>query len=71
MRQGAITITRAVVDSVEEETATILLGGRRVRLPSALLPDGVGEGRWIELRVKAIAPPAAPDPDDPDGDKAG
>jgi hypothetical protein len=55
--EGAITVTRAFVDSVGEETAVVIFGEREVRVPVALLPDGVGEGRWIELRVKGIPEP--------------
>ena len=33
-----------------------------ILLPSALLPDGISRGHWIELRLTALAPPR----DDPD-----
>lgn len=54
------------VDGVEEGKARIVQrreGGEILTytLPAALLPPGVGEGRWIELRVRALPGPPASD----------
>ena len=52
----------AYVDAVEEEVARILLKDkagewRGHNLPAAVLPAGAGEGSWLELSFKVIAPP--------------
>ncbi len=49
--------TRAFVDAVEEGIATLLVGERTVRVPAALLPDGAGEGAWVEITVAVVDAP--------------
>jgi hypothetical protein len=46
------------VDSVEGDVVRLLIGQDAARVPAAILPDGVAEGAWIELQVKAIDAPA-------------
>ena len=65
MKQTSFTVTRAFVDSIEEDSATLLFGARRAQVPTSLLPDGVGEGSWLELQVKSI-----PDPREKGGEEA-
>ncbi|MSP59691.1 MAG: hypothetical protein EXR72_04995 [Myxococcales bacterium] len=55
-------ISRAFVDQVEAGVATLLIDGTPAKVPASLLPEGVGEGAWIELSVCAIpTPPEAAD----------
>jgi hypothetical protein len=50
------------VDAVDREAGVARLiredGHSHFTLPAALLPDGAGEGAWIEITL-AIAPPPA------------
>ena len=57
MRESAITVTRGFVDSIEEDIASMVIGERTARIPASLLPDGVGAGSWVEIRVKALPAP--------------
>ena len=57
MKTGAITVSRAFIDGIEEDTVRLVFGSRTASMQSTILPDGVGEGGWIELRVKAIPVP--------------
>jgi hypothetical protein len=47
----------AFVDRVEEGQATLILDGRALVVPASLLPSGVGEGSWVEIRLEAAEPP--------------
>jgi hypothetical protein len=55
------------VDAVEEGKARLVqrrAGGEVLTytVPAELLPPGIGEGRWIELRIQALpGPPASTD----------
>jgi DUF3006 family protein len=53
-------VTRAFVDRIEESVAVLRIdgAGTTVELPAALLPEGAGEGAWVEI---AIHPVEAPD----------
>jgi len=53
----ALTVTRAFVDSITDDVATLIFGDRLARVPRSLLPDGVGEGSWVELTIREIAEP--------------
>jgi hypothetical protein len=56
------TKTSAVfVDAVEEGWARLLLGDEAFTVPAALLPDGAGEGAWLNLTATVTPPQAAPD----------
>ena len=56
-KQGAITVTRAFVEAVDGDHVVLLVALERVRIPSALLPDGIPVGGWVELRIKELPPP--------------
>lgn len=56
-KEGAITVTRGHVQSVEGDRVHVAVGPDLVVLPSALLPDGIAAGHWIELRIKGLPPP--------------
>jgi len=43
--------TRAFVDRVEGSAAVLVVGRREYSLPAAALPDGAGEGSWVEVTV--------------------
>ena len=48
------------VDSIEEGVARLVPSEgelRTVSVPAAWLPAGVREGQWVELQVRAAAPP--------------
>jgi hypothetical protein len=55
-----MTRTRAFVDGVEAGRARLIAGEQVFHLPVALLPEGAGEGAWVEI---AVAPAAPPDDD--------
>ena len=50
--------TPVFVDAVEEGHARLELGEQAFTVPAALLPDGAGEGTWLQLTV-TVAPPQA------------
>jgi hypothetical protein len=60
----------AFIDSLDRERGVARLvegegaagGATTHSFPAALLPDGAGEGAWIELRVTPVEPPAGQDP---------
>lgn len=56
-KQGAITVARAIVEALEGDYVVLTVGDERVKLPSALLPDGIPVGGWVELRIKELPPP--------------
>lgn len=56
-KDGAITVTRGRVDEIEGDRVVVTVGLERITLPSALLPDGIAVGHWIELRIKELPPP--------------
>ncbi len=55
LSQRPITVTRALVEQIEGEAAHLLLGDERAWVPLAILPDGVGIGSWVELRVTGLS----------------
>jgi hypothetical protein len=71
MREGKVTVVRAFVDAVEDERATLVIGDQTAGVPAAILPDGVGEGGWIEMRIKAIQEPVEHRADGPPEDGGG
>ena len=53
--------TGVFVDGVEDGEARLLLGDDAFTVPAALLPDGVGEGTWLNLTATVTPPQADPD----------
>lgn len=49
--------TEAFVDRIEGNVAVLRVDGATFELPAALLPDGAGEGTWIEIGVRAVEVP--------------
>ena len=46
---------RVSVDRVEGDTAVLLDGRREIQVPAAWLPEGAGEGTWLQLTLAADA----------------
>jgi hypothetical protein len=53
--------TAVFVDAVEEGHARLLAGSDVFTIPAALLPDGAGEGTWLQLALTVTPPQADPD----------
>ena len=53
--------TAVFVDAVEAGRARLLLGDDAFTVPAALLPDGAGEGSWLNLSATVTPPQADPD----------
>ena len=53
--------TAVFVDAVENGHARLLAGDAAFTVPATLLPDGAGEGTWLQPSL-AVTPPQA-DPD--------
>jgi hypothetical protein len=49
------------VDAVEDGRARLLLDHDAFTVPTALLPDGAGEGTWLKLTTTVTPPQADPD----------
>jgi hypothetical protein len=49
------------VDAVENGRARLLAGEEAFTVPAALLPDGAGEGSWLQLSLTETPPQADPD----------
>ena len=58
---SATKTTAVFVDAVEEGRARLLLGADAFTVPTALLPDGAGEGTWLQLTATVTPPQADPD----------
>jgi hypothetical protein len=53
--------TPVFVDAVEDGHARLLAGDDAFTVPAALLPDGAGEGSWLQLSLTMTPPQADPD----------
>ena len=53
--------TPVFVDAVEEGYARLELGEQAFTIPAALLPDGAGEGSWLQLTMTVTPPQADPE----------
>lgn len=57
---------RAFIDSIVEGVARVITRRdgqlENFTVPAALLPQGAGEGAWIELSIRVIPTPAEEDP---------
>jgi hypothetical protein len=58
---GNSKTTAVFVDAVEEGLARLELGEQAFTVPAALLPDGAGEGSWLNLTATVTAPASDPD----------
>ena len=48
--------TAVFVDAVENGRARLLVGEDAFTLPAALLPEGAGEGSWLQLSFTETPP---------------
>ena len=53
--------TVVFVDGVEGDRARLLLGSDAFTVPVALLPDGAGEGTWLQITAAVTTPQADPE----------
>lgn len=52
----SVPVTKRVsVDRVEGDTAVLLEGRTEIQVPAAWLPQGAGEGAWLQLTLAADA----------------
>lgn len=44
-------VTRAFVDSIENDIARLIINAHVLKFPAVILPAGVCEGQWIEIQI--------------------
>lgn len=57
MSERELKRTEAFVDRIEGNIAVLRIQETTVELPRALLPEGAGEGTWLDFSLAVIAAP--------------